>query len=57
MLTWDPKYSVHIQEFDAQHRTLLAKIAKLHEAARRGTGGDAMTRLFDNLMDYTRKHF
>lgn len=57
MLTWDPKYSVHIQEFDAQHRTLLDKIAELHKVASKGTGTDAMTRLFDDLMDYTRKHF
>ena len=57
MLTWDTQYSVHIQEFDAQHRTLLAKIAELHKVASKGTGADAMTRLFDNLMDYTRKHF
>jgi len=36
---------------------LLAKIAELHKVASKGTGADAMTRLFDNLMDYTRKHF
>ncbi|MDP2990688.1 MAG: bacteriohemerythrin [Kiritimatiellota bacterium] len=53
----DPKYSVHVPEFDGQHQKLLGMIEQARRCAQTGASPDVMARLFEKLLAYTRFHF
>ncbi len=56
-LGWTPAYSVGIDRFDAQHKTLVGLINDLHSAMMAGRGNEALGTLFDALAEYTVTHF
>jgi len=57
LIQWDQSYSVKVPEFDEDHRTIFALINKLHEAMSQGCGRAILGGVFDELVDYTMRHF
>ena len=55
--TWDESYSVHVQQFDAQHKKLFEVINELADAMRVGRGEQAIRDVVGQLAVYTRTHF
>jgi hemerythrin len=54
---WSDSYSVHVDQFDAQHRKLFEIINSLAEAMRIGKGEDVIREVVGQLAVYTRTHF
>lgn len=54
---WNESYSVHVQQFDAQHKKLFDIINELADAMRIGKGEDAVRDVVGKLAVYTRTHF
>jgi hemerythrin len=54
---WNESYSVHIQQFDAQHKKLFEIINELTDAMRVGKGEDFIRDVVSQLAVYTRTHF
>ncbi len=54
---WTESYSVHVQQFDAQHRKLFEIINELAEAMRVGKGEAVIKDVVGKLAVYTRTHF
>jgi len=54
---WSENYSVHVQQFDAQHQKLFAIINELADAMRVGKGEDVIRDVVAQLAVYTRAHF
>ena len=58
LVTWsDSAYSVGIRAIDVQHKKLVGMINGLHKAMRERASNAAMTRLVDELKNYTVEHF
>lgn len=57
LFTWQPKYSVHHEMIDQQHRGLFRAADDLHAAMLRGAGRQIITATLAALLDYTEKHF
>lgn len=56
-IEWSDKLSVHIKEFDDQHKNLVATINKLYEAMKHGEGKTVLNDVLSELVDYTQYHF
>ncbi len=54
---WNESYSVHVQQFDAQHQKLFEIINSLSDAMRVGKGEDVIRDVVAQLAVYTRTHF
>ncbi len=55
---WDSeKFSVGIDLFDSQHKTLLGLINQLHDGMKEGKSKEALGKVLDELMRYTMTHF
>ena len=54
---WEPEYSVNIKIIDEQHKKLIDTINILYEAMSEGKGRTVLTKIFDNLAEYTTVHF
>jgi hemerythrin len=54
---WKNAFSVGVLEIDDQHRKLLAIINHLHDAMRAGSDTAELSRVMDELVNYTRFHF
>ena len=57
MIVWDNGYSVNIVELDNQHKQLFKLANDLETAMREGRGNVVLGRIFDELVDYTARHF
>lgn len=57
LFTWQPKFSVHHDLIDEQHRGLFRAAEDLHAAMLRGAGRNVIAATLDSLLDYTQKHF
>ncbi len=58
LVTWsDTAYSVGIRAIDMQHKKLVGMINGLHKAMRDRASGSVMTKLVDELKNYTVEHF
>ena len=57
IFTWSDSYSVNAPGIDAQHKKLFDLINNLHDAMGQGKGKEALGKILDGLMDYTRVHF
>ncbi len=57
LITWTDKYSVGVEEIDAQHQQLIAIVNALHDALVAGSGKDSLGKILDELVDYTAYHF
>ena len=54
---WNDAYSVHVHQFDAQHKKLFEIINSLADAMRAGQGDDVLREVVGQLAVYTRTHF
>ena len=54
---WNESYSVHVHQFDAQHKKLFEIINELADAMRVGKGDDVIRDVVGQLAVYTRTHF
>jgi hemerythrin-like metal-binding protein len=57
LFPWKDAYSVRIPRIDTQHKGLIAIINELHAAMSEGRAKQAMSRIMDELIDYTERHF
>ncbi|MDU2066141.1 MAG: bacteriohemerythrin [Sporomusaceae bacterium] len=57
LIEWTSNFSVHLSEFDEEHKQLVAMINSLHEAMKSGKGKDSMAALLDKATVYAQKHF
>ena len=56
-IEWKSEFSVGVLEIDEQHRKLLAIINHLHESMKAGNDSGELSRVVDELLNYTRFHF
>ena len=54
---WLEKYSVGIEQIDAQHQGLVRLINDLHAAMIAGQGSQNIGKILDELVHYTEEHF
>jgi len=57
LMTWQDSYTVHVPEFDVQHKHLIALLNQLNEAMARGHGNDVLGKILHELVTYTKTHF
>lgn len=57
LFEWEPRYSVHIEEFDRHHQELLGLLRKLHQSMLDGQGKIIVGSILDELKTYTKYHF
>lgn len=57
LIRWNDKLSVGVAEIDSQHRRLIDLINELNDAMIQGKGQEALGRILDGLIAYTRSHF
>ena len=54
---WNESYSVGVLAMDNQHKKLFAMINDLHAAIKAKDTREAMGKVLDGLLEYTREHF
>lgn len=57
LFDWEEKYSVGIQRFDEQHKTLVGLLNRLYSAMSAGETQEVLGKLLDDLVSYTKTHF
>ena len=57
LFPWKEAYSVRIPRIDTQHKGLIALINDLHTAMLEGRAKAALSRIVDELVEYTVQHF
>lgn len=57
LMTWQESYSVHVPEFDAQHKHLIDLLNRLYEAMTKGHASDVLSKILHELVTYTKTHF
>jgi hemerythrin-like metal-binding protein len=58
LFVWsDQKYSVGVAQFDEHHKRLVGMINSLFDGMTQGQGQQALSRVLQELLDYTRYHF
>jgi hemerythrin len=57
LFEWEPRYSVHIDEFDGHHKRLIELLQKLHQSMLDGQGKNIVGGILDDLKEYTEYHF
>ena len=57
LIVWNDDYSVQIQEFDVQHQRLISLLNELHQAMLEGKNKVLVSRILNDLVDSTRRHF
>ena len=57
LFAWKPEYSVGIREIDQQHKKLVSLLNDLHAAMKAGQAADALDKILQDLITYTRIHF
>ena len=57
LMKWSNDLSVNIAEIDNQHKKLVELINGLHAAMSSGKGKEALQKVFDELVAYTKSHF
>jgi hemerythrin-like metal-binding protein len=57
LFEWEPRYSVHVTEFDNHHKKLIELLQKLHQSMLDGQGKSIVGGILDELKEYTVYHF
>jgi methyl-accepting chemotaxis protein/hemerythrin len=57
MITWSRSYSVGVSQMDEEHQRLIGIINNLYASMRSGRSKDAIGKILDELVDYTKTHF
>jgi len=56
-MTWNENMSVGVKVLDEDHKRLVAMINELHDGLKAGHGKDALGKILDTLISYTKSHF
>lgn len=54
---WNDGYSVGVNWFDNQHKTLFDMVNRLHEGVEKGEGDEFLIEIFNGLLVYAASHF
>ena len=54
---WTDKFSVKIESIDNQHKKLVELLNEAHDALIENKDKDAISLIFNGLVDYTKEHF
>lgn len=57
MMEWNDKLSVGVEAIDADHKHLVALVNELHDAVKAAHGKEALGKVLDGLIAYTKSHF
>jgi len=57
LFPWKEVYSVRIPRIDTQHKGLIGLINDLHAAMMEGRAKQVLSRIVDDLIEYTEQHF
>ena len=57
LFEWKDSYSVSVDKYDNQHKKLIGLINELHAAMSSGKAKDALSKILDELITYTKTHF
>jgi hemerythrin-like metal-binding protein len=57
LVNWSEALSVHIEQFDNEHKQLIGIINRLHAACGEGKTIEAMRQSICELINYTKTHF
>ena len=57
LFEWKNEYSVSIQKIDDQHKRLLGYLDELFEAMKQGKGKEALSKVLNGMVAYTKEHF
>jgi hemerythrin-like metal-binding protein len=57
LMTWTDKMSVGVKVLDDDHKRLMALINDLHDGLKAGHGKEALGKILDGLVNYTKSHF
>ncbi len=57
LIQWDKSFSVNVSEIDQQHQKLIHMTNDLNDAMRQGKGKEALGKIIQGLIGYTRTHF
>ena len=57
LLQWSDKMSVGVDVLDEDHKKLIALINELAESVRKGGDHETVSKVLDELVDYTKYHF
>ena len=57
LMEWNDKLSVGVAQFDNEHKKLVAMVNELFDAVQGGHGKEALGKILDGLIAYTKTHF
>lgn len=57
LITWSDKYSVKVKSIDLQHKKLVELINELHEALAAAKAKEVLSKILQDLINYTKDHF
>jgi hemerythrin len=57
LMEWTERMSVGVTQFDNEHKRLVALINELFDAVQAGRGREALGKILDELIEYTKSHF
>jgi hemerythrin-like metal-binding protein len=57
LMAWNDGLSVKVQQFDSQHKVLVAIINELHDSMKAGNSTEIIGSMLDRLISYTATHF
>lgn len=57
LIEWSEKYSTGVEIFDNEHKILVSIINRLNRAMEEGKGGNIISDIVNELVDYTGTHF
>ena len=57
LMAWNPKLSVSVPQFDEEHKKLVGMVNELHDGVQSGHGKEALGKILNNLINYTKTHF
>jgi hemerythrin len=57
LMEWNDKLATGVGVFDGEHKKLVGMVNNLYDAVQGGQGKDALGKILDGLIDYTKSHF
>jgi hemerythrin len=57
LMEWNDRMSVGVEIFDNEHKKLVGLLNTLFDAIQVGKGKEALAKILDELIDYTKNHF
>ena len=57
LVEWKSIYLTNVEEVDSQHKKLVSIVNELHDAMKIGKGKEILSKVFNELVEYTLYHF